>query len=560
LLLSVLLFGLLRLSLAEYGKYKSLSTKNCVRLLSQAGARGNILDRKGLIIAGNRLSYDVLIVPQEAAGELERVLAKVAEILGVTEKSLRDAYRKGYLSSSLPVTVAGNIKIKQAIALEQEKFDTPSIIIQPRPVRDYPHKDLAAHLLGYVGEIDRWRLTKLEDYGYKTRDIVGFGGVEEKYDYYLRQEEGGLLVEVDHRGKSTRVLGFREPRNGRDISLTLDLKVQKIAEEELAGRKGCVVMMNPFSGEIIVMASSPGFNPASFAENDNAATSAFLNDADSPLLNRSISGLYPAGSVFKVIVAAAGLETGKIKPSTSFICQGFVTIGKQRFKCWETHGEQDLTGALAVSCNTFFYHSGLLISAQVLCDYAQKFGLSKSTGFELPYEAAGFIPSPLWRKVNKFKNWYDGDTANLSIGQGDVLVTPLQMVRVMAVFANGGYLVTPYIVRAVADKDLSLAQRRNVNLHFKHDTINVIRKGMRSVVSSPSGTANVLSGLPVAVAGKTGTAQAPKGQPHAWFAGFFPFDKPRFALCVFLERGGPGYMSCLVAKRIIERMYEEGLI
>jgi penicillin-binding protein 2 len=263
--------------------------------------------------------------------------------------------------------------------------------------------------------------------------------------------------------------------------------------------------------------------------------------------------------VFKVIVAAAGLETKKLNPFTSWVCQGSINIGKQKFKCWETHGRQDLVQAITNSCNVFFYHSGSLISAKVLHDYARKFGLSRTTAFELPYEEAGFIPSPLWRKLNKFKNWYDGDTANLSIGQGDVLVTSLQMARVMAVFANNGYLVTPYIVKGVDNKDISSYQQKITNLRLKQQTIDYIRQGLRNVVASPTGTGNVLSTLAVPVAGKTGTAQAPPGQPHAWFVGYFPVNNPRFVICVLLERGGPGYFSCLTAKQIIEGMLSEGL-
>ncbi|MDD5167161.1 MAG: penicillin-binding transpeptidase domain-containing protein, partial [Candidatus Omnitrophica bacterium] len=456
--------------------------------------------------------------------------------------------------------IAKNIEVNKAIALEELKTSLAGIIIQLQPLRNYPYRSLGAHVIGYLGEIDRWRLTKLEDYGYMTKDIVGFGGVEEKYDYYLRQEEGGLSVEVDSRGRLVRVLGFRPPRNGKDMQLTLNLQIQKIAEEKLANRKGAVVIMEPYSGAIIAMASAPVFNPAAFVNKSGESISNIFNDRDAPLVNRAISAVYPAGSVFKPIVAAAALEAGKINLSTSFLCQGSTFVGKQEFKCWETHGWQNLTAAIAHSCNVFFYKTGLLVGAQSIHDYAIKFGLARPTAFELPYEAGGFIPSPLWRKINKFKNWFDGDTANLSIGQGDVSVTPLQMARVMAVFANGGYLVTPYIVKAIDGQDVSSYHRRVARCPVKASTINYIREGMRGVVSDPKGTGNVLSSLTVSVAGKTGTAQAPPGQAHAWFTGFFPYKNPKFVICVFLERGGPGYYSSVIAKQIIEALIAEGLM
>lgn len=201
-----------------------------------------------------------------------------------------------------------------------------------------------------------------------------------------------------------------------------------------------------------------------------------------------------------------------------------------------------------------------MLGAQTIHDFAMKFGFAKPTSFELPYEAAGFIPSPLWRKINKFKNWYDGDTANMSIGQGEVLVTPLQIVRMMAVFANGGYLVTPYIVQSIGEKDVSVYHKKAVRLPFKEENLEYIRQGMREVVSLPSGTGNVLSGLSLSVAAKTGTAQTGTGTSHAWFVGFFPAQQPKYVMCVFLEKGGPGYMSCVLARRIIERMITEGVL
>jgi len=554
-----LTLGLLNLEIIQGKKYKDLSNKNSIRLLPQTGARGKILDREGKIIVDNRLSYDVMILPQEASRP-DKALIAVSRVLETSLEDLKKAFNDGYIAASVPITIAKNIDIKKAIALEEMKFDIPSIIIQPNPIRHYPYNRLACHLIGYVGEIDRWRLTKLADYGYKTKDIVGFGGVEEKYDYYLRQEEGGLSVQVDHRGRFVRVLGFRKPTQGRDMQLTLNSKIQKIAQEALADRKGAVILMDPNSGEIIAMESSPNFNPSAFVDRDNYSIAGLFEEPDAPLINRAISGVYPAGSLFKVIVAAAGLETKKLNLSTTFVCQGDTSIGKQKFSCWETHGKQNLLEAIAHSCNVFFYRSGLLIGAQTLHDYAVKFGLARATSFELPYEASGFIPSPLWRKINKFRNWFDGDTVNLSIGQGDVLVTPLQMTRVMAVFANKGYLVTPYLVKAIDGKDVSSYQKRITSLHLKGSTIDYIRQGLREVVLDPIGTGSVLSTLTVSVAGKTGTAQAPPGQPHAWFVGFFPFKNPKFVICVFLERGGPGYFSCLTAKQIIEAMVNEGLL
>src|SRR3989338_6515465 len=447
-----------------------------------------------------------MILPQkEIPGD--EVLSKAGRILETDFRDLKNKLKDYLFASSLPITLAKNVDIKKAMALEELKPNLNSIIIQPQPVRAYPYAGLACHLLGYLHEIDLWRLTKLADYGYKTRDIVGFGGVEEKYDYLLRQEAGGLSVEVDHRGRHVRVLGFKPPRNGKDIQLTLNLKIQRIVEDNLADRRGSVIIMDPYSGEVIAMASSPAFNPSVFVEKKSSSIAVLFNNRDAPFINRSIGGTFPPASVFNIISATAALEMKKINLSRTTHCTGGMLIGKRHFNCWSTHGDQNLIQAIAHSCDVFFYKTGLLLGAQTIHDYALRLGFTKPTSFELPNEASGFIPSPLWRKINKFQNWFDGDTANLAIGQGDCLVTPLQAARMMAVFANRGFLVTPYIVKAIDGKDVSLYKKKKIKIDLKESTIENIRVGLRAVVSDSTGTGNVLSNLPVSVAGKTGTAQ-----------------------------------------------------
>jgi penicillin-binding protein 2 len=556
---SALLIGLFNLGVLQGAKFRKLSDSNCIRLIPQSGSRGNILDRNGDIIVDNKISYDVMILPQELS-DLDQVLNKLSRILEIDVGELRIAFRKNLISSSVPVTVASNIELKKAIALGEYKVEEPGIIITSRPLRHYPYGALACHVIGYINEIDRWRLTKLEDYGYKTKDLVGFGGVEEKFDYYLRQEEGGLSVEVNHRGKFMRVLGFQAPRNGKDIQLTLDLKIQKIVEDNLSGRKGAVILMDPQSGEILASASYPNFNPAVFVNKRTTLISGLFNNPDAPLINRAIGSSYPPASVFKVVCAAAGLELKKINLGTSFFCPGSTMVGSRRFACWDTHGAQDIIQAIAHSCDVFFYKAGLLVGAQNIHDYALRLGLGKTIGFELPYETSGFIPSPLWRKINKFRGWYDGDTANLTIGQGDCLVTPLQATNMMAAFANRGYLLNPYIVKAVGGLDLSAKKKRLTAVAFKKSTFEIVSQGLAKVVSDPKGTGNVLSTLPIVVAGKTGTAQVSRGATHAWFVGFFPLVKPKFVVCVFLENGGAGHAASAVAKQIIEEMNNQGLI
>ncbi len=554
-----LVLGLFNLEIIQGPKFRRLSDSNCIRLISQFGSRGNILDRNGQVIVDNTISYDVMILPQDLE-DVNQVLALISRLIGVPAQELKKTFKNNFLSSSVPVTVAANIDLKSAILLGEHKIDQPAIIVVPKPLRHYPYGPLASHVIGYVNEIDRWRLTKLEDYGYKTKDIVGFGGVEEKYDYYLRQEEGGLSVEVNHRGKFTRVLGFEPPKNGKDVSLTLDLRIQKIAEEAMQGRKGSAILMDPYTGEILAMANFPNFNPSVFIGKRTRLIAGLFNDPDAPLVNRAVASSYPPASVFKIVLAAAGLELKKINTSTTFVCQGSTMVGARKYSCWETHGPQDIIQAIAHSCDVFFYKTGLLVGAQNIHDYALKLGLGHPAGFDLSGETSGFIPSPLWRKLNKFQNWYDGDTANLSIGQGDCLVSPLQAVILAAVFANRGYLVSPYIVKNVGGLDLSARRKKFSPVAFKKTTFDIVDSGLREVVSDDKGTANAMAALPVKVAGKTGTAQVPRGQTHAWFVGYFPYDKPKYAVCVFLEHGGPGHAAAVTAQQIIENMNKQGLI
>lgn len=555
----IVILGVFNLSVVQGKKLKELSNKNCIRLLLQPGARGRIFDRNGKIMVDNYLTYDVLVMPQERS-QVDKALSCIAKVLNKDVVQIRTIYKKSFFANSVPVLIQSRLNIKDAITLEEVKSEMPAIIIQPHPLRLYPHGALASHVIGYLSEIDYWRLSKLDGFGYQSKDEVGFGGVEEKYDYFLRQEQGALSVEVDHRGKFVRTLGFRPAKNGSDLILTIDLALQKIVEDVLTDRKGSIIIMEPESGEILAMASSPSFKPSAFVEKNNSYVSKVFNDPGSPMLNRSISGLYSPGSIFKLVVASAGLECAKIRLNTTYLCAGSMHVGLRAFKCWDVHGEQDLNAAIAHSCDIFFYRTGLLLGPQLIHDHSLKFGLAKRTNIDLPYEVDGFVPSPMWKNMSRFSKWFDGDTANFSIGQGDLLVTPIQMVRGVAVFANGGYLVNPFVVKQIAQDDVSGYHKKRIKVQVKDNVINLVRIGMRKVVSDPKGTANLLSNLGVDVSGKTGTVQVAKGQPHAWFTGFFPAKKPKYAIVVFLENGGSGYASCQLTRQILENMKLEKLI
>ncbi|MCM8780026.1 MAG: penicillin-binding protein 2, partial [Candidatus Omnitrophica bacterium] len=535
-----------------------LSKNNSIRIIPQEGARGRILDRNSNVLVDNYLSFDILAL----AGDMQdkdKTFKRLSEILEVPEETLRRRFSLRYFAAFSPVKIAENIERSRAIKIEMFNQELSGITLQAAPKRHYPYGKLASQVIGYLGEIDYWRLEKLKDYGYQAGDIVGYGGVEERYDYYLRSVKGGLQVEVDHRGRFKRTLGYRYPANGKDVQLTLDINLQKIAEDCLSDNKGAVVIMEPSSGEILAMVSFPGFNPDVFLQGSPAQVQKIFGDPDAPLLNRSIGSVFQPGSVFKAVTAVAGLSTGKIEPATTYFCPGSMRVGKRIFSCWNTHGVQNLYQAIAHSCDVYFYHVGLAVGPQAMSEFAAKLGLGKPTGIDLPQEASGNIPSPLARKSQR-RGWYEGDTANFAIGQGEVQVTPLQLARMMAVFANGGFLVTPYIIKSIDGKDASRIRRRIEPVGVNKNFIDIVRKGLRQVVEDEHGTADILNLAKVPIAGKTGTAEAPPKQPHSWFVGFFPYDSPKFTLCVFLEHGGSSHYAVAIARKIIERMLEENLL
>ncbi len=555
----VLVLGLFNMQVIHGRNYRDLSEKNCVRFIPQGERRGTIIDRNGEILVDSVMSFNVVVLPQDQE-QLRSSLQFLSRITGLTYEDVRSRYRRNYVSPSIPVPVLNNVDKQTIVKIQEMKLGEEGVMIQPFFQRYYRYSSLAAHAIGYLSPIDHWRFMRLQDYGYKKNDIVGYGGIEEKYDYYLKQEDGGLYVEVDHRGRFSRLLGSKTALKGKNIQLTLDLRLQKIVEDALAGLKGAIVVLDPNDGAVLAMASSPTFNPGVFLKKGDDAVKTLFTDANAPLMNRAVSGRYPPGSVFKLVASVAGLETNKIDLTTVFNCPGSLAVGRREFKCWSTHGDQDLIQAIAHSCDVFFYRVGLMLGPQLLHDYAVRLGLGKETGIELPYETSGLIPNPFWKKLARFQKWYDGDTANFVIGQGEVLTSPLQLTRFMSIFANNGKLVTPFIVKAIDGQDVSAAHQKITDVRLKIKTLAFCRQGLRDVVDSPSGTARSLSDLPVPVAGKTGTAETGGGHNHAWFAGFFPYEKPKYAFCVFLEKGGHGTDAAGKAKQMIEAMAWENML
>lgn len=537
-------------------RYYELSLRNSVRLIPQESYRGRIFDTHGLLLVDNAMSFDAVVVPQDMKQEQE-VFRGLADILGMARQDVVRRYKRGYVNPFTPVVIMAGITKEAAIALEERAFDWQGVGVVINARRYYPYGATAAHALGYMGEIDKSRITRLKEYGYDLRDKVGYSGLEEELDLFLRGEKGGEQIEVDSRGRQVRVLGYKPPTIGRDVQVTLDLAWQQTADQLMQGRRGAVVVMDVTSGAVLAMASAPGFDPNVFIDRkDKKALNHYLGSNDAPLFNRATCGQFPPGSVFKVVTASAALTNKKFKTSMTFVCPGYLHVGNRPFKCWAEHGPQDFFQAMGHSCDVYFYHLGFWAGSDQMTAMAKEFGLGSLTGIDQPQERAGFIPSRLWKRLTKFEPWYDGDTANFSIGQGFVLVTPLQLARMMAAVANGGVLVEPHLTKAIGGKFVDVKPGRKIRI--SSEDLAMVRQSLRYPVALETGTAHTLDIPGLEMCAKTGTAQVTGKLAHGWVAGFFPLSQPRYAFCILLENTDSSHDAVELARALILEVQAKG--
>ena len=343
------------------------------------------------------------------------------------------------------MVIAEDIPREKAIVLEENRYRFPALLVQESFKRFYPLGEDSAHLLGFVGKISQERLEENKEYGYSPQSLVGYSGIEEYYDSYLSGKSGGFQIEVNSRGKQVRLLSIKEPQKGQDITLNVDSRIQQKSRELLEGKRGAIIVMDTDSGAVLGITSSPTFNPNTYFQEAGVL---FANPS-APLLNRAIKGLFPPGSVFKVPVAICALESRKITPHTTFECPGFMELGGIKFGCSHQHGPQDLIDAIAHSCNVYFYHLGLTVGADLIYKYARLLGVGQETHIDLPYEEDGFLPSRRQKMLSGRGRWFTGHTLNFSIGQGETLTTPLQLVRMMAIVARDGLDIQPHLIKAI---------------------------------------------------------------------------------------------------------------
>jgi penicillin-binding protein 2 len=462
------------------------------------------------------------------------------------------------------MVIIEDIERAGAITIEQYVNEYPGLMITTEAKRNYLYGPGCSAITGYIGKISEEELASFKTYGYRMTDLIGRSGLEKQYDAYLRGSYGGMQVEVDSFGRQRDVLDVIEPEKGKDIYLTVDLELQKHCDAVMADRKGCIIAMNPNTGEILALVSKPGYDPNIFlSPKSGKEIVRILNEKSRayPLLNRAISCAYPPGSVFKLVVASAALESGRFTKTNTLSCSGQFNLSGALFRCWkeEGHGVQNIYEGIKNSCNVFFYQLGLKAGVDNIFSFAKRFGFGSLTNIDLPAEKKGTVPNPQWKRITMREQWYAGDTVNYAIGQGYLLVTPIQVARMISSFANGGYLVRPYLVEKL--ENVKASHRSIEKIGISDVTIDTVREGIRRVVNDPTGTGMKARLADIVVAGKTGTAQNPLGKSHGWFAGFAPFDNAKISVVVFVEFGGKGGLEAsIMARKVIEKAKEIGLI
>jgi penicillin-binding protein 2 len=483
------------------------------------------------------LSYAVYLWPiARKRAEWPATLNRLSEVLKIPEAEIQKRLEQaGYNSPSL-LRIARDISPSQITALAEYGSELEGVEVDIEAVRNYPNGDLAAHVLGYTGELNDEELERRKQEGYRLGDIVGQMGVEQAFEPRLRGEWGGQQVEVDGAGQVLRVIGQKKAKPGKDVYLTIDLDVQKAAEAALGDRKGSIVALNPTNGAILALVSHPTFDPNIFSKRITPDIWKQLQGKDHPFVNRALRG-FPPASTFKVVTATAGMESGKFSPDTVLQTYGSLTIGGTTFGEWNHAGFGPLgfVGALAMSSDTFFYQIGRGTGGEKMIEWTRKYGFGRKTGIELGSEEdEGLVADEAWKQKNMKLEWTVGDTVNMSIGQGFLQVTPLQSAVMYSVPANGGYRIKPHLLKE--DED---SKKWRQAMDMKPDTIKVLREGLRQVVSAGTGAALNVPDIPPA-SGKSGTAEAPPGLDHAWFGAYAPSDKPEIAIVAFAEHSGGG--------------------
>ena len=575
--LGILLARYFSLQITSYDTYRTESDRNRVALQSIPPKRGLIYDRNGVLLAENRPSY-VLSLVVERVPELGGTLDLLQELVTVSESDRekfdqRIRRRRPYE----PVPLSFRLSEAERALLAVNRYRLPGVVVDAQLVRHYPHGELFAHVLGYVGRINEREEAAIDEARYRGTNHIGKIGLEKQYEELLLGSVGFQNVEINALGRVLRVLERTDPRPGADLTLSLDSKVQRAAYEALGERRGAIVAMDPGNGEVLALVSAPGFDTNLFVNGISSADYGELRDSpDLPLFNRAVQGQYPPGSTVKPVIGLAGLEYGIITAEDTIRDPGWYVLPgeERRFRDWTLrvrgtgHGNAvDLHQAIEESCDVYFYDLAHRMGIDQLAAFAAPFGLGEATGLDITHERSGLLPSSSWKRRARGQVWFPGETLNVGIGQGYMLATPVQLAVMTSILATRGVHYPPRLLRAIDDEPLAA---RSVSLVEAQDqNWDVIHQAMHDVFHGARGSARAVGrGAPVTMAGKSGTAQvigiaqdeeydeeetAERHRDHGLFIAFAPYDEPRIAVAVIVENGGGGStVAAPVARKVLE--------
>ena len=576
---AVLLMRLVYLQIIKGEEYRRLSENNCIRLKSVKASRGLIYDRNGKLLVDNRPSFNLKLITEDA-GSVQETVDKVAGLIDVPMEELWDRIEKnGGNMFYKPLVLRENLTRNQVAAIEANKFDLPGIIIDVEPRRHYIHEKTGAHLLGYLGEINKKELDSGRHPDVYSGDSIGRYGVEKSFESLLHGKRGGRQVEVDADGRIIKVLKTVKPEPGKNLYLTMDLELQQAADSMMKDRSGAVVAMDPSNGEVLVMGSYPEFNQNDFIGGISVAKwRKLMSNPNKPMINKAIQGEYPPASTYKIVSTIAALEEGIVDKNTQFHCPGYYRYGNRTYRCWKKggHGDVDIIKAIEQSCDVFFYQVGEKAGVDVLAEYAKGCGLGRKTGIVLDNERSGLVPTADWKEKRFGVPWQGGESLSIAIGQGYNLVTPLQMATLASAVGNGGILYRPRVLKRVMDAEDRVLEKGepeiNGGIPAGRKTMELLKQGLLQVVQGKRGTARRIRLEKVQIAGKTGTAQVFSIKDrenldmenldyflrdHAWFVCYAPAKDPVIAVSVLVEHGEHGSSAAAPIARAVVTKYLE---
>ncbi len=574
----VLLLRLWFLQLIRGETYRNLSENNRIRLEDIASTRGIIYDRHGRILVDNRPAFKLAVVPEDIR-DFQKTLYQLSSTLEVDQAQFMEKVRHAPKGAPFrPILLSRDMTRDQVAAVETQRFHLPGVMVQIEPRRSYERPSFAAHLIGYLGEIEEAQLKDRRYQGYKMGDYLGKYGVELEWEDLLKGQRGGRQVEADAAGRQLRILGEVPPQPGHNLVLALDTKLQLRAELALEGKAGAIIALDPTKGDILAMASSPAFDQNQFVRGFSPNEwQAIVDNPQHPLENKAIQGQYPLGSTFKPVVAAAALEEGVIDSETLLSCYGEYRLGNRVYRCWKKrgHGQLALHQALVQSCDIYFYQLGQRLGVDRMAKYARLFGLGSKTLVRLNNEARGLVPTSQWKLRRFGVRWQKGEDLVIAIGQGFLLATPIQAAMFYGAIANGHGFVRPRVVLRVEDANGGLINEVDSEivrrLTLKPTTISFLQAALEGVVQEPSGTGRAAQIPGIRVAGKTGTAQVVRMpedeksesqvsyefQDHAWFVAYAPAEAPEIVVAVLVEHGGHGGSAAApLARQVMEEYFK----